>query len=151
MNLSLRSILGICLLPAMLAGCAGMSAAPAGGGAAPASSARVTGTVTYLQRIALPPSATIKVQLIDVSRADAPAIVLGEQILTAGGKQVPFSFEIPYDLAKIDQRFSYAVSARIEDGGKLLFINDQRYAVITRGAPNHVDMVLRAVGAAAPK
>lgn len=132
----------------LFAGCAGMSAAPAGGGPG---AARVTGTVTYLQRIALPPSATIKVQLIDVSRADAPATVLGERVITAGGKQVPFAFEIPYDPAKIDQRFSYAVSARIEDGGKLLFINDQRYAVITRGAPTHVDMVLRAVDAPAPK
>jgi putative lipoprotein len=128
-----------------LAACSGMSAAPVGGGAG---AARVTGTVTYLQRIALPPTAVIKVQLIDVSRADASATVLGEQLITAGGKQVPFAFEIPYDPAKIDQRFSYAVSARIEDGGKLLFINDQRYAVITRGAPTHLDMVLRLVGGA---
>ena len=129
----------------LLAGCTGISAAPSGGGG---SAARVTGTVTYRQRVAMPPSAVVKVQLIDVSRADAPATVLGEQIITAGGKQVPLSFEIPYDPAKIDPRFSYAVSARIEDGGRLLFISDQRYAVITRGAPNHVDMVLRAVGGA---
>ena len=129
----------------LLAGCTGMSAAPAGGGAA---GARVTGTVTYLQRIALPPGAVIKVQLADVSRAGAPAVVLGEQVITAGGRQPPFAFEIPYDPAKIDPRFTYAVQARIENDGKLLFINDQRYAVITRGAPNHVEMVLRAVGGA---
>jgi putative lipoprotein len=132
----------------VLGGCAGTSAAPSAGGAA---SGRVTGTVTYLQRVSMPPSAVIKVQLVDVSRADAPATMLGEQIITAGGKQVPFAFEIAYDPAKIDQRFSYAVQARIEDGGKLLFINDQRYAVITRGAPTHVDMVLKAVGGHAPK
>ena len=132
----------------VLAGCAGTSAAPSAGGAA---SGRVTGTVTYLQRVSMPPSAVIKVQLVDVSRADAPATMLGEQIVTAGGKQVPFAFEIAYDPAKIDQRLSYAVQARIEDGGKLLFINDQRYAVITRGAPNHVDMVLKAAGGLAPK
>jgi putative lipoprotein len=151
MSPSTRTILEIFLLPALVAACSSMSAAPAGGGAVAPASARVTGTVTYLQRIALPPSATIKVQLIDVSRADAPATVLGEQIITAGGKQVPFTFEIPYDPTKIQPNYSYAVQARIEDGGKLLFINDQRYAVITRGAPNHVDMVLRAVGGAAPK
>lgn len=139
------SKLGSIVFAALLvAGCAGMSAAPAGGGVG----ARVTGTVTYLQRIALPPSAVFKVQLADVSRAGAPAIVLGEQRIAAGGKQPPFAFEIPYDPAKIDPRFTYAVQARIEDGGKLLFINDQRYAVITRGAPNHVEMVLRAVGGA---
>ena len=131
----------------LLAGCAGMSAAPRGGGPA---AARVTGTVTYLQRVALPASAVIKVQLVDVSRADTPAIVLGEQRITAGGRQVPFAFEIPYDSAKIDPRFTYAVQARIENNGKLLFISDQRHTVSTRDAPNHVDMLLRPVGGAPP-
>jgi putative lipoprotein len=41
---------------------------------------------------------------------------------------VPFAFEIAYDAARIDARYSYAVQARIEDGGTLRFINDQRYA-----------------------
>jgi len=132
----------------LLAGCSGMGAAPAGGGAA---KGRVTGTVTYLQRIALPPTAVIKVQLIDVSRADAPALVLGEQVIQASGKQVPFAFELSYDPAKIEGNHTYAVQARIEDDGKLRFINDTRYAVITGGAPTHVDMVLKAVGGAAPK
>jgi putative lipoprotein len=141
-------MLGFCLAPALLTGCSGMSAVSGGGGAAVA---RVTGTVTDLQRIALPPTAMIRVQLADVSRADAPAVVLGEQVIQAGGKQVPFAFEIPYDPAKINPRFTYAVGARIEDGGKLLFINDQRFAVITRGAPTHVDMVLRPVGGAPSK
>jgi len=133
----------------LLAGCSAMSAVPATGGGA--SMARVTGTVTVRERIALSPNAVIKLQLADVSRADAPAIVLGEQSITAGGRQVPFAFEIAYDPATIDPRFSYAISARIEDGGKLLFINDTRHAVITRGAPTHVDMVLKAVDAAAPR
>jgi putative lipoprotein len=148
MRSSKRSMLGICLATALLAGCSGMSAVSGGGGGA---AARVTGTVTYLQRIALPPTAVIKVQLADVSRADAPAVVLGEQVIQFGGKQVPFAFEIPYDSARIDPRFTYVVGARIEDGGKLLFINDQRHAVITRGAPTHVDMVLRPVGGAPSK
>ena len=133
------------LVAALLAGCTSIGAAPAGAGA-PA--ARVTGTVTYLQRVALPPEALIKVQLLDVSRADAPAAVLGEQVITAGGRQVPFAFEIAYDPARIDPRMTYAVSARIEEGGRLRFISDRRHAVITRGAPGHVDMVLKAVGGA---
>jgi putative lipoprotein len=127
----------------LLTGCSGMAAAPEGG-AAPA--ARVRGTVTYLQRIALPPTAVVQVRLVDVSRADAPAVVLGEQMIPTGGRQVPFSFEIPYDPAKIDPRYSYAVQARIEDGDRLLFISDRHHAVITRGAPTQVDMVLKAVG-----
>ena len=109
--------------------------------------AKVTGTVTYRERIALPPTALIKVQLVDVSRADAPSIVLGEQVTQAAGKQVPFSFEIPFDPARIEANYSYAVQARIEVDGKLRFISDRHYGVITRGAPTHVDMVLQSVGA----
>lgn len=125
-----------------LSACAGMGAANGGGHA---STPRVTGTVTYLARVALPPTAVVKVQLIDVSRADAPAVTLGEQIISTDGKQVPFFFEIPYDTAKIEPNHTYAVQARIEEDGRLRFINDQRYAVITRNAPMHVDMVLRQV------
>jgi hypothetical protein len=40
---------------------------------------RVTGSVTYRERIALSPYAVVQVQLMDVSRVDAPAILLAEQ------------------------------------------------------------------------
>jgi putative lipoprotein len=110
-------------------------------------SARITGTVTYRERIALPPSAVVKVQLVDVSRADAPAVVLGEQVIRSDGRQVPFVFEIAYEPKRIEARFTYAVQARIEVDGQLRFINDQRYAVLTRGAGDRVDLLLRAVGA----
>ena len=112
-----------------------------------AEAARVTGTITYRERIAMPPTALIKVQLVDISRADAPAIVLGEQLIEAKGKQVPFTFQIPYDPATINPGFTYAIQARIEEDGKLRFINDQRYAVITRGAPTQVEMVLKSIPA----
>lgn len=107
--------------------------------------ARITGSVAYRERIALPPSAVVKVQLVDVSRADAPAVVLGEQLIRAEGRQVPFAFEISYDPKRIEERFTYAVQARIEVDGRLRFINDQRYPVLTRGAGDRVDLLLRAV------
>ena len=56
----------------------------------------------------------------------------------------------PHDASLIQPHMSYAVTARIEEGGKLLFINDLRYSVVTRGAPAHVDMVLRAAGTPRP-
>jgi putative lipoprotein len=107
---------------------------------------KVTGTVSYRERIALPPAATIRVRLVDMSRADAPADVLGEQLIEAAGRQVPLAFEIPYDLARIDERMSYAVQARIEDGNRLLFISDESYPVITRAAPRTVNLLLKSVG-----
>lgn len=49
----------------------------------------VIGTVTYRPRIALPPNAVVEVSLVDVSRADAPAITLAGQSIVTGGRQVP--------------------------------------------------------------
>jgi putative lipoprotein len=100
--------------------------------------------------MALPPDAVIKVQLVDVSRADAPAVVLGEQVFEAGGRQVPFAVSIPYDPAKIDDRMTYAVQARIEVGSQLQFVSDRHYAVITRGGPTGVDLLLKSVGRSPP-
>lgn len=113
--------------------------------AAAAGNSRVTGTVTYLERIALPPDTRIKVMLADVSRADARAITIGEQLIETNGRQVPFAFEIAYDPRVIDPRHTYAIQARIEQDGRLRFISDRRHAVITRGAPIHVDLVVRPI------
>ncbi len=107
--------------------------------------AKVTGTVTYREKIALTPGAVVEVKLQDVSRADAPAITIGEQTIENPG-QVPIAFEIEYDPADIDDRFSYAIGVRITESGELAFINDTRYSVITRDNPTHVDMVLVKVG-----
>jgi putative lipoprotein len=98
--------------------------------------ASITGTVTYRQRIALPDDAVITVQLRDVSKADVAATVLGEQIIKTEGKQVPIPYQVSYDESEIDDRFSYSMSARIEDGsGRLLFISDTHTPVITRDSP----------------
>jgi putative lipoprotein len=105
---------------------------------------RVSGTLSYLQRIALPPGSEVTVQLRDVSRMDAKADVLAEQRFTARS-QVPLPFELTVDAGKIDARMRYAVAARIELDGKLLFINDKIYPVLTQGSGNHVDLVLHMV------
>ncbi len=76
----------------------------------------ITGTVTYRNRSALPPTAVIEVTLADISLADAPAKVISTQRIEAGGKQPPFPYELSYDPAQIDPRMTYAVSARITDG-----------------------------------
>lgn len=138
-----RMVMSILLAGMGLAACGGGGGESAGGGAA---AATVTGTISYRERMALPPTAVIKLQLVDVSRADAPADVLGEQVLHADGKQVPFVFAIPYDPTKIEPSHTYAVQARVEVDGALRFINDQRYTVLTRGAPSHVDPILKRVG-----
>ena len=100
----------------------------------------VSGSVTYRERIALPPTARIEVKLDDVSLADAPSRTLASQRFAAEGKQVPFAFALTVDRVDLDPRHSYAVSARITDAsGKLMFITDTRNSV-TFTSGSTVDM-----------
>jgi uncharacterized lipoprotein YbaY len=112
----------------------------------------VTGTVTYLQRMALPADAVVVVRLQDVSFQNVqPAKVIAEQTVALDGKQVPVPFTISYAEADIDPAHSYAVRATIRTGGKLLF-SSMAYPVITGGAPKTVEirMQLGAAAGAAP-
>jgi len=135
--------LGLLSLVLLLAGCGSTSVVPATGAATAGS--KVTGSIAYRERIALPPTATIIVQLVEVSRADAPAVLITEQIITAAGRQVPFEFSLAYDASRIQPSHTYAVQVRIEDGGKLLFISDTVNRVITRDAPTQLDIVVRRI------
>ncbi|MBV4471886.1 YbaY family lipoprotein [Pseudomonas siliginis] len=94
----------------------------------PAGKASLDGEVSYLQRIALPPSATLSVSLQDVSLADAPAIVLAEQKGPIKG-QVPLPFHLSYDPAQVKPGHRYSISARIEVNGELMFITTENHAV----------------------
>ena len=102
----------------------------------------VSGTVTYRERIALTPGARLVVELRDVSLADAAAPLIARQTIANPG-QVPINFKVEYSNEDIDSRHTYAIQARIiESDGRLAFINDTAYNVITRGNPGRVDMLL---------
>ena len=106
-------------LTALLGACSSMT---------PTQHASLEGEVFYLQRIALPPTATLEVSLQDVSLADAPAVTLAKQSGQIKG-QVPLPFHLTYDPAQIKPGHTYAISARIEENGQLLFINTERNSV----------------------
>ena len=109
--------------------------------------ASVSGTVTYRERIALSPGATLEVQLRDVSLQDAASRLIAEQVIQNPG-QVPIKFKIECNRNDLDPRNTYAVQARIQESdGRLAFINDTAYDVITRGNPDNVDMFLVRVNA----
>ncbi len=105
----------------------------------------ITGTVAYRERIALPANAVVTVSLEDVSLADTPSKVLATQTFETDGKQVPFAFELNYDSNVIEAKHTYSVRARIEVDGKLRFISDTRYAVITDEGKTH-QLDIRLVG-----
>ncbi len=87
------------------------------------------GTATYRERLALPADALFEAELQDVSRADAPAVVLGRSRLVPAG-QPPFRFEIAYDDAAVQSGRRYSVRATIRQQGRLLFTTDRMYPVL---------------------
>ncbi len=124
----------------------GMLAVPA---VATADETLVTGEVLYRERIALPPNAVLSVQLADVSLADAPARILGEQKIDPAG-QVPIKFAIPFDPTAIKTNMNYALQARISVDDQLWFINDVRHSLdpLTAGPQTiEVKMVRQSGGA----
>ncbi len=99
--------------------------------------ATLTGTVTYLPRIALPPDAVVTVRLLDVSLADAPSVTLAEQTISTQGRSVPIPFELAYDAGEIQPRHRYGVRAEIRSGsGDLMWTTDTMTPVLTNGAPS---------------
>lgn len=103
--------------------------------------ASISGTVSYRERVALLPQDEVEIKLLDVSRHDTPAAVVAKQNITPQ-RQVPVSFKISYDPAKINPTHRYAVQARILRNGQLQFINKAPCYVITHGHPNTVAMLL---------
>ncbi len=103
--------------------------------------ASITGTVSYRERIALLPQDEVEIQLLDVSRQDAPAAVIAKQNITPH-RQMPVPFKISYDPAKINPTHIYAVQARILRNGQVQFVNKAPCYVITHGHPNRVEMLL---------
>ena len=85
---------------------------------------RIEGSVFYRERMLLPPGSQVEVQLEDISRADAPAEVLASVLITPEGGP-PYPFAIDYAAPQIDQRMRYALRARIEHEGRLLFTNTE--------------------------
>ena len=104
--------------------------------------ASINGAITYRERLNLSPGASVVMELRDVSYADASAPLIARQTISDPG-QVPIKFKVEYSREHIDPRNTYGISARIiESDGRLAFINDTAYDVITHGNPDRVDMLL---------
>lgn len=93
----------------------------------------VDGTVKLSGGDTVPVGAVVQVELRDVSKADAGAMLIGKQDIrdAAGKSEIPFS--VGYDDKKIKGDNTYGVSCRVVQKGKLLFINKGHISVITRG------------------
>jgi uncharacterized lipoprotein YbaY/membrane-bound inhibitor of C-type lysozyme len=96
----------------------------------------LTGTVTYLPRVALPENAVVQVQLQDVSMQDVAATVLAEQIIETNAQQIPIPFALSYDEGVLEPNRSYALSVRITVDDELYWINTAQVRVLGEGYPS---------------
>ena len=130
-----------------LAGCSMFSHHPKSD-AAPAHQAlmkSITGDVRYSLPQPLPADAYLQVTLADVSRQDVAARTIAEervQPVTAS----PVDFLISYDPADLKDGVDFAISVRLQQGDKLLAINDTRVSVLGHSGENGpVSVMLKAV------
>ena len=80
-------------------------------------SASVTGTITYRERLALTPDARVEIKLLDTSLADVAATEVATRTINNPG-QVPIAFEVEYDPDDIKEGMTYTVRADIYDRDK---------------------------------
>ena len=102
---------------------------------------KLSGTVTYRERIAMQPRWTVHVRLVQIIEGEKrPEIIDDYEIYEPGN--VPVPFELRYDPDDIDKTGHYEVQAEIRDLGKVLWKNTEKYKVLTGGAPNTVEVVV---------
>ena len=94
-----------------------------------AESTTIKGCAFYLERIALPENAVFEATLEDVSLMDVPAITLGSNVIESFA--IPVNFSIQYNSDEIKQGHRYNVRGKITVDGRLIFITDTAYPVLT--------------------
>ena len=73
---------------------------------------QITGTVTYRERMALPPESSVTVTLVEID--EDGYVIVAEEIIWPKG-QVPIPFVLEYERDVIDPERDYAVRATITD------------------------------------
>jgi putative lipoprotein len=138
-----KTFVGAALLLATASGCASNLPATAVGEGK--TSANLTGMVICRVRTVLPPDAYVQVELVDISRQDAPGRTIAMKEIAPEGRQFPLPFSIAYGPAAIDPTHTYAVQVRIVAGQRLLFVNTSTYKVLTNGVRSNVEVVVELI------
>jgi putative lipoprotein len=96
----------------------------------------VWGTLTKLDRMALPAGTRAKVLVVDGARMDAPAVELGSAVITTSGNQVPLHYLVKFDAARTAGPARPMLQARIESAkGELMYVTDTVNALPNETAP----------------
>jgi putative lipoprotein len=99
------------------------------------------GTVTYLQRAALPPTAVVEVRIRDLGGGAGEGFPVAEQVIRRPG-QAPVAFELEVPANLFDATHEYGVTARIRVEDHVLYASESETRVLTHGAPADLQLVL---------
>ena len=106
------------------------------------------GTVSYPQRIALANNSIVSVRLVELTNQSTTGEIIAETTVNTNGRQVPISFELPYENSRIGFQRSYALEADISTDGKIAFKTEQSQAVQLRGnQAGNIQLILIQAGA----
>ena len=83
----------------------------------------VAGTVTYREKMLLPPEAVVVVKLIDASLQDVPAKVISVDTLKTQATPIPYA--LPFNRSNLEEGHTYQVQAAIYVDGDLRMISTQ--------------------------
>ncbi len=110
-----------------------------------ASARDVTGTVSYRERIALPANAVVSVRLEETGIAGTPPRMVSELNVASGGRQVPFSFRLPFEQTMAARSRRFQLRARITVGDQQMFSTSEPVPVITNGVWK-ANLVVKKIG-----
>jgi putative lipoprotein len=82
-----------------------------------------------------PADAFLQITLADVSRQDVAARTVAEERIQPVGAS-PVDFLLSYDPADLRDGVDFAINVRLQQGDKLLAINDARVSVLGRSGEN---------------
>jgi heat shock protein HslJ/uncharacterized lipoprotein YbaY len=127
----IRSLL-LCGAGVALAGCAAPEPGiPPASTGTPSAPLRITGQLSYLARIALPPDASVVVELRDVTAGDGA--VVAEQRTSLEGRQVPIPFEVTVDRARLSEGHRYQLRGAVLLRGRAGWASEPLAVDVTRG------------------
>ncbi|MBE9636796.1 META domain-containing protein [Salipiger mangrovisoli] len=115
-----------------------------GGAPAMAETVDLPVVVRLAEGATLPPDAMLEVELLDVSRADAPATVLSAHRYRV--EVLPVIVKLPYDDDAIDPRMSYIVAGKVRAGDSVVLRTTTAFPAITRDAPARPEITLEQTG-----
>lgn len=84
--------------------------------------ARIRGTVSYQERIALPSGAKVRLSLVDAAAPGTTGFLVAEFPIS----KIPKPFDVSYDPGLLDVRRSYRIKGQITHEGKILFEGGER-------------------------